>query len=134
MDTNIFELAARHKFRFASLRGDLIAEQLFDLPLKAVSGFDLDEIAKAVNEELKGATETSFVETANDAQIERLTAKLEVVKFVIADKQAELRKQKERAEKRAKRAKLVAALDARETSDLAGKTRDELLAELEALD
>ena len=39
MTMNIFEYATRAKLRFASSRGDLTVEQLWDVPLRSTDGF-----------------------------------------------------------------------------------------------
>lgn len=65
---NIFELATRQKLRFASAKGDLTTEQLWDLPLLISSPtrdvkVDLDTLARSINHELKAQAEESFVST-----------------------------------------------------------------------
>ena len=59
---DVYKFAAQNQLRFESIRGDLTVEQLFQLPLRSKGGFDLDSVAKAVNAELRGASEESFVE------------------------------------------------------------------------
>ena len=63
---NLFEIATRKKLRFPSLKGELSAEQLWDLPLSSRVGLDLDNIAKAVNKDLKAEEEDSFVKTSTN--------------------------------------------------------------------
>jgi len=60
----IFEKATQEKFRYPSTKGLLTTEQLWELPLTAKSGFSLDDVAKAVNAELKAIDTESFVATA----------------------------------------------------------------------
>jgi len=134
MEKNIFLEAAKRKFRFTSTRGILLTEQLWDLPLTAANGFNLDAVAKAINTQIKALEAESFVENANSKALNQLVDELEVVKAVIADKQAENKAAAERAEKRARRHKLLEALETVEATELAGKTRDQLLKELEELD
>ena len=131
---NIFEQAARGKFRFPSVRGELLMEHLWDLPLKATNGFDLDSVAKEINAAAKASEEESFVEVKTNKISEELVAKLEIVKFVIADKQAEAAKQKTLRENRARRQKLLEALDRKNDSALEAMTPEQLLAELEKVD
>lgn len=91
METNIFEEASRLKLRFPSVKGELTTEQLWDLPLTTtVSGkVDLDTVARTVNTDLKAITEDSFVQTRVNPQKAILTLKLDVLRHVIAAKQAE---------------------------------------------
>lgn len=81
---NIFEKATREKFRYPSAKGQLTTEQLWELPLTAKSGFSLDEVAKAVNAELKAVDTESFVATETNPAKATLETKLEIVKHVIA--------------------------------------------------
>ncbi len=131
---NIFELAARERFRFDSIRGDLTVEHLWDLPLKSTSGFDLDTTAKAVNAALKNSRDESFVDVKTDKASAMLEAKLEIVKFIIADKQAAAAAVKKRVENRQRRQKLLEALERKDNASLEAKTSEELLQELEKLD
>ena len=80
----IFEKATREKFRYPSAKGLLTTEQLWELPLTAKSGFSLDDVAKAVNAELKAVDTESFVATEANPAKATLETKLEVVKHVIA--------------------------------------------------
>ncbi|MFW9602789.1 MAG: hypothetical protein ACMV1B_10780, partial [Prevotella sp.] len=60
---NLFEIATREKFRFASIKGELSVEQLWDVSLTSKTGFDLDTIARTVNQESKETDTESFVQT-----------------------------------------------------------------------
>lgn len=132
---NIFERAARGKYRFASNRGDLTTEQLFDLPLTSRNGFNLNEVAILVSGDLENTSAKSFVETsADDAIRSELEAKLDIVKAVIATKQTALAAAQTRADKAEKRRKILEAIDRRQDADLEGKSLEELTKELEALD
>lgn len=131
---NIFEMAAREKFRFASVRGYLLVEQLWELPLKSTSNFDLDSVAKQINEELKNSKDESFVEIKTDKTSEQLEAKLEIVKFVIVDKLASVAAAKKRQDNRIRRQKLLETLERKDDASLEAKSKEEILAELEKLD
>lgn len=136
-DTNdLFLRAARQKFRFPSPVGDLTVEQLWDLPLTSTrqNAADLDRVAKAVNAELKAATEESFVAVARNPQRGALEAKLEVVKTIIAIKQDEAAEAKTRAQKAERKRLLEEAIAAAEVRELTTASKDELLARLRALE
>ncbi len=132
--SDLFITAARKKFRFASVRGDLTTENLWDLELKHRSGCDLDAVAKAVNAELKAETEESFVETKANVRKTDLEAKLEIVKFVIAAKIAEGKASAERVERAEKRRKLLDALEAKKDQQLTSASIDQLEKQLAELD
>lgn len=134
MALNIFELAARKKLRFSSTKGELSVEALFDLPLESRDGGNLDTIAKAVNSELKAVAEESFVKTSTNPQKAVLELKLEIVKFVIADKMEAAAKRVAASAKAAERATLLEALGNKETEALHALTPAEIKARLAALD
>lgn len=89
MTTNIFEYATRTKLRFASTKGELTLEQLWDVPLRSRDDFNLNAVAKAANKAWKDISEESFVETAKTPEHTRRETALEVVKYVIDTKLAE---------------------------------------------
>ncbi len=134
---SIFEQATRRKLRFNSSIGQLSTEQLWDLPLiKATnrSGTDLDTVGRAIKRDLKTMEEDSIVKTRPDPRKEELTLQLAIVVSIVETKQAEIKKAEESAIKREKRRVLNEALAKRDETDLAGKSREDLLKELEALD
>jgi hypothetical protein len=131
---NIFERAARGKYRFSSGKGQLTVEQLFDLPLQGGQA-NLDDIAIALDRTLEEAAPRSFVsQTSADSQRSELEAKLDIVKHVIASKLAAQAAAETRAAKAEKRRRILEVLDRKDNEALEGKSRDELIAELEALD
>ncbi|BCH33181.1 hypothetical protein MesoLjLc_51110 [Mesorhizobium sp. L-8-10] len=130
---NIFELASRKKFRFQSGKGELTSEQLWDLPLTGGSA-NLDTIARAVNTELKGVTEESFVVVKPDPRKPELEAKLEIVKHIIAVKVKAAEDAKSASERADKRRKLVEALASKEDQALANMSKEDILKQLAELD
>lgn len=118
MSVDYYKYAAVNRVRFPSSRGELTAEQLFQLPLKSQSGFDLDTIAKTVNAQLKGMTEESFVEDVSaDPRKTALTVALEILKDVIATKQAENRAATEKVRKTAERKRLLDLVAVKKTDE-----------------
>ena len=132
--SDIFERAARAKFRYASLKGDLNTEQLFDLPLTAKSGFSLDVVARRINADLKAVTEESFVEVASNPARGELTAKLDVVKAVIAYKIAENERRRTAANKAAEKQFLLDLLDKKRGDALSELSLEEIQARINALE
>ena len=130
---DIFEKASRNKFRFPSKAGELTTEQLWDLPLTSKSGVDLNSVAVAINNELKGVTEESFVQITPNTQANTLAVKLELVKFVIADKIESGKKAAERLERAEKRRKLLDALNEKNDDAIKQMSKEDILKELEAL-
>lgn len=128
---NLFELAAREKFRFETNKGLVAVEDLFDLPL--TGDVSLDATARLINRQVKALEEESFVETPKAASA-KVIAKLEIVKHIIALRKAEVKAHYERVEKQARRAELKALLLEKQKEALKGKSQEEILAELAELD
>lgn len=124
--SNTFKQAAQLKMRFPSVRGFLIAEQLFDLPLTSKNGFDLDTVAKDVNKLLKEQAEESFVSTTENPQATAYQLMLDIVKEIIADKLAEAAAARTRSANAAERQRLLALLDEKNNDELKGLSKEEL--------
>jgi hypothetical protein len=133
-EKNLFLVASRRKFRFTSVRGDLTAEQLWDLPLKSSSNqFDLDSIARALNRELKAEEEESFVVLRSSPKVTLLRDKLNLVKEIIAIKIDDARIEAERKERAARRSTLLDALEQKEKAALLQMTPEQIKEELARL-
>ena len=132
-DSNLFITSSRKKFRFASERGDLTVENLWDLPLTSKNGFNLNAVAIGVNAELKSLAEESFVETSTNPRRKDLENMLEIVKYVIAVKQDEAKAATERVAKQELKRKLREAIEAKEGEALQSASLEDLKAQLAAL-
>lgn len=134
MAINIFEYAARHKIRFASPRGELSVEQLWDIPLRSKDDFNLNTIAQTAHKAVKNATEESFVETTRTALHVRLEVALDCVKHIIEAKLSDESTAKKRAENKLEREKLLGILAEKQTGKLSALTEEEIKKRIEALD
>ena len=132
---NLFEIAARKQFRFRAANGLLTTEQLFTLPLTSTVGkANLNDIAVGIADEIDKTGARSFVTTAKtDPAKTELNEKLEIVKFIIADREAANEAERVKADKKARRNKILDAIDAAETRELGSKSAADLRAELDAL-
>ncbi len=130
---NIFEYATRSKLRFASIRGELTAEQLWDAPLRSRDDFNLNIIAKTASKALKDISEESFVETKKTAEHTRREVALEVVKYVIETKLAEEKAAETRAERKQEKEKLLAILAEKQDGKLSELSEKELQKRIAAL-
>ena len=128
-----YEQAIRSKTRFPSPKCDLSLEQLWDLPLQARNGFDLDTVAKTINAELKGISEESFVDRGSNPRKGELEYKLELVKHVIATQQEENLAALTKARAKEERQKLEAILATKQASALESLTEEQIQARLDAL-
>lgn len=133
MTTNIFEYAARNKLRFQSSRGDLTAEQLWDVPLRSRDDFNLNAVAKTANKALKDISEESFVETAKTPEHDRREIALGVVKHVIDVKLDEDLAAKKRADNKIEKEKLLAILAEKQAGKLSELSEKELQKRIAAL-
>jgi hypothetical protein len=131
---SIFEQASRAKCRFPSIRGLLSVEDLWDLPLTARNGLDLNSVAKAVNAELKLADEESFVETTNNPAKVGLQLQMDIVKHVIAVRIKEAEDRKNREQRLAERQRLLAALEQKQDESLRGMSAEDILKRIAEID
>lgn len=135
---NIFEQATRKKLRFASAKGELTVEQLWDLPLLITGNtrdvrVDLDTVARMVNHELKAQTEESFVEAKTNHLKALLELKMEIVKHIIADKLEAAEKARKALDDRAERERLMEVLRRKQDQALEDLSPEEIQKRLEAL-
>ena len=130
----MYKFVAQNKLRFPSSRGELTVEQLFDLPLKSNSGFDLDNIARTIHKGIKDIGEESFVENNNDPRKKILESSLDIVKDVIKTKQEENAARLGKIKKTEERKKILDAMAAKKDQQLSQASFEELEAKLAALE
>ncbi len=133
--SDIYKFAAQNALRFPTNRGEMMVEQLFQMPLKSQSGFDLDTVARTINGTLKGMAEESFVEDpAINPRKVVAEAALDIVKDVIKTKQAEHKAQADRLRKSVERRKILDAIGAKNDEALSKASKEDLEKQLAALD
>ncbi len=128
MTINIFEKASRQKLRFASSKGELNTEQLWDLSLT-----DLDTLARATHKELSEAQTGSFISAAIPVATTRIELRLDILKRVIEVKLDSQDAAKNRLARDAQKEKIMEALASKEDDALNKKSKAQLLKELEEL-
>jgi hypothetical protein len=132
-DLPLFEQASRLKLRFGSPQGPLTVDDLWDLPLTSrTNRANLDDIARFYNRELKEQETESFV-TKPARKDKILVLGFEIVKRVIEVRMEENKTTKEKADKAAKKAKLLELLTKKKDDQLGEMTEEQLLAEIEKL-
>lgn len=130
-----YKIAAQTRLRFQTIRGELTVEHLFDLPLKSDSSFDLDTLARGVNNELKTLTEESFVETPSaDPRKSQLEVALAILKDVIKTKQDKAADEKNRRQRIVERKKILDAIGNKKDQALSTASLEELEKKLAELD
>lgn len=133
---NIFELTTRQKLRFtAEAHVNLTVEQLWDLPLTTTrtTQSSLDGVGKLLLRELRQQEEESLVTPANNAPKKEAQLKLDIVKAIIATKQAENAAKLEEASRAGQRATLRELLAEKHAEELKGLSKEEIEAKLKAL-
>lgn len=129
--TNIFEKASKKAIRFSTTRGQITVEDLWGLSLPS-----LDTIAIATNKLLSAAGEKSFIKTVNP-QSTVVSLKMDILKYIIADKLEAEERGSKLASKNAKISQLKELITANSMKALAEKSPEELtkmVAELEGED
>jgi hypothetical protein len=123
--TDIFEKASRVKLRFASSRGLLSVEDLWDLPLQAAGPRDsLDRIAIDLNETLSKSS-VSFVDAKSEVGVAD-ALRFEIVKHIIGVKIAERDNAANERAKAMKKQQLLALLEKKQNEKLEGASEDEI--------
>lgn len=136
-EINLFEVAVKKRYRFESVNGALMLEDLYSLPLivetsKRHIRASLDQVARHINEQIKALQTDSFVEPSTKDTAD-LINKLELVKLIIAEKKAEIEAANERQRRRQKRQQINDALEAAQNRELGEKSVEDLKKMLDEL-
>ena len=126
-EVNIFEVAARNKYRFP-FKGMISVEDLFDLRVE-----DLDVIFKALNSQVKKQSEESLLNTKNSSDAE-LDNKIAIVKHIFNVKVAEAEARELARENKAKKQKLMAILAAKQDEALQNMSMEDLQKMLDSME
>lgn len=127
MNTNIFEYASRHKFRYP-YKGVITTEDLWDL-----SPAQLDTIYKALNKNVLAAQEDSLMMTVSDADAE-LLMQIDIVKHIFKVKEEEAEDRKNAAVKAAKKQHILDLIAQKREADMQNMSEEDLLKMLEELE
>jgi len=125
-EINIFEYAAKNKLRFP-FRGSIGTEDLYDL-----SPANLDSIYKTLSREAKKNEEESLLadKSADDVQ---LSVKIDIVKYIVAEKLAAIERAKKAAATKLQAEKIRAILAKKQDAALEEMSPEELQKMLEEL-
>jgi hypothetical protein len=123
----MFEAATRLKLRFDTPKGQVTAEDLWDLPLTSTAGrANLDDIAKGLYREVKNSAETVSFVTPVAGQDTTLGIKFDLVKHVIGVLVAERDAATEAKKKRETKQRIAEIMEAKKDEGLRGKSLEEL--------
>jgi len=116
----LFEKATRLKVRY-HYNGSIAVEDLWNLDVKTLD----EKIFKPLNAQLKQAKEESLLQTKSAAD-EELEVKIEIVKYIVKEKQAEAAARLQDKELKVKEQKIMEALAANEEKELTNKSPEDL--------
>lgn len=123
---NMFEFATRNKLRFP-YKGQVSVEDLWDIPVQG-----LDSVFKTLNAQVKQAKEESLLEKKSDAD-QVIEIQIEIIKHIVAVKQAEAVAQLQAKKNAAEKQKLLAILANKKDEELMGKSAADIQAMIDAL-
>ncbi len=118
--SKLFELAVRKKYRFP-FRGQISVEDLWDLSIT-----NLDSVFKTLNKEKKQSEEESLLSVKSEADKE-VENKIEIVKYIVAVKQAEAAERISAKEKAQRKQKIAAIIERKQDEELESKSIEELM-------
>lgn len=126
---NIFEYAVRNKLRFP-FKGEISVEDLYDLPMD-----DLDRVYKSLNSQVKQTKEESLITSkVKTKEEERLDIKIELVKYVFEQKEAEKKARLQAQARKAQRDKIASLIAEKEDEALKNSSKEELMKMLDELE
>lgn len=129
----MFEKATRMRVRFETPQGNILVEDLWEIPLSGKSTqANLDDIAKGLFRQLQECETTSFV-VKNKSVDERTKLKFDIVKHVIDVRLVELEASNLARSNKEKKQHLLAIIAAKETEQLMGSSLEELKTMAESL-
>lgn len=124
----MYKKALRMKLRFATSKGKLTTEDLFDLSLT-----DLNNMAVALDKKLSESPRKSFIsDVAPDTQEDEL--RFNIIKDIITTKLAERNEAQNAKAKAAEKAQLLEIIHRKKNQAMENMSIDELEAKLAALD
>ncbi len=116
----MYKVASKMKLRFATSKGNLSVEDLWDLNLVT-----LDKLAIAIDEELSKSPRKSFIaETTPENEVAKL--KLDILKDIIKTKMEEKAKKESEKQRLSEKNKLLEILARKEQANLENLSEEEL--------
>ena len=129
---NKFINAIKNGYRYTTNKGLCTTEDLFSMNLQSKDGFNLDNVARTIFNQIKESDEVSFVSSSTKKSKE-LEEKLEIVKFVIASKIEDRNLANKKAEQDIERKRLKDLIAEKRLNAVAELSVEELEAKLNSL-
>ena len=131
-------MVIEQKWRFPSNKGQLSLEALYDLPLTGTDYTNLDQVAMLINDQIIAKkTETgSFVNPNISAKfdLDKLNTKLEIVKYIIKQKQEEKEQKRQKNEISRKREILEKLIVQKQLETLSSMSVDQIQIKLNEME
>jgi hypothetical protein len=130
----MFEKASKLKIRFASSKGKLTVEDLWDLPLSSNRDdvVSLDSIAIELNRKIKDNDEESFVVKRSPTR-NTLDLKFEIVKHIIKVRLSDIAKNEQRTANAERKAKIISIIAEKQDDSLRNMSLEDLRKEVASL-
>lgn len=130
---DLFIKASRLKLRFATTKGSIATEDLWDLPLDSATGrINLNQLAINEFNAIDKQPTVSFVNPTVKKEGKH-ELRLEILKHVISVKQEENQAKLVTTAKAQEKAKLLEILSKKEDAELEGLTKEQVQAKIAAL-
>lgn len=127
---SIYKQASRLKLRVQTTQGLLQVEDLWNLSIEKLEAL-ADDLQEKVEKLTKYSRRSKTTESKENVE---LRLRLEILEDIIADKLQAVDEKAAEQERQAKRQVLLGLLEKKQQEALAGKTAEELMIELKALD
>lgn len=124
----MYKQATKMGLRFSTGSGRLSVEDLWTLPLTSRNKLSLDKIAIAVSTEIRQTAQESFVENVSTAGAKELELKLEILKDIIATRQADNKARTDATSASQTKDRIRNIIASKQDDALQGKTIEELTA------
>lgn len=102
---NIFAQIVKKGLTFTTDRGSILPQDIYNLPLTGNNGFNLDSISRGLLKAVRDTGEESLVSAPTQANSDD-ELRIEVLKYIIADKQEEATVRQEQAKKQLRKQQL----------------------------
>ena len=125
----LFAKALKMGLTFSTERGNLSIQQVWQLPLTGNGGFSLKTVSRELLKEVKATQEEDLVTETNSVDADN-QLRLDIIKFIIADKKEDEEEKRLSVEKKIKKQKLQELIAQKQDQVNGGKSLEELQEEL----
>ncbi len=131
---NIFAQIIKKGLTFTTPRGKALPQDLYQLPLTGNNGFNLDTISRDLLKTVRETEEESLVSSPDSKVDTNDELRIEVLKFIIADKQEEKAAREDAAKKQLRKQQLQQLIAEKQVEADKDTSMEELMKELSELD